>query len=83
MGQSWNSTSVLFHRIKEFYKITFVPQYESDAGLFMRIDRDIAKSLFPILFAHLLASFHIRKVVGTQLVKLFLFLFDIRIAAIL
>ncbi len=37
-----------FISLKNFLEKTFVPQSESDTGLFIRIDRKIAKSLFPI-----------------------------------
>ena len=37
-----------FIKLKNFLEKTFVPQSDSDMVLFMRIDRKIAKSLFPI-----------------------------------
>ena len=52
-----------FISLKNFLENTFVPQSESDTGLFMRIDKKIAKSLFPIIH-HLIASFSIGKVCG-------------------
>ena len=37
-----------FMSLKNFLEKTFVPQSESDIGMFMRIDKNIENSLFPI-----------------------------------
>ena len=38
----------LLKSLNNFLEKTFVPQSESDTGLFIRIDRSIANSLLPI-----------------------------------